>query len=332
VNPIKELFSKRKSRDPIPSMHEIDPDILAKMPLEIQREYAMASTERNDAQTASPPEVVNICQSDSLGSQVDMGVFNDLPADIQHELRQQYLQQTTTVTSSPFISASQLDSKSLLDKTVLDELPVKLQREVRAIIRLNRINKKNEERASPLKRKADVLVVDSPKCELAYDNLPNRSQIDREVYDSLPLEIQNDINAELRKRKIDPPPRIEVDIDSFAKPSLDDAHDIKDVLKHLDNWLTMPIIEYSRDRFRKVSPPSQKDVKEITRYLEGMVEGMFLSETRILLGRCDGGIDVMRDGEDEWVFEEWVEMWKGVKGVVEGCIERKYGGRLKPRK
>jgi hypothetical protein len=149
--------------------------------------------------------------------------------------------------------------------------------------------------------------------------------------DSLPLEIQNDINAEPRKQVVDPLKRVRIDHDSFKRPSLGDACDIKDVLTRLDNWLTVPIIEYSRDK-RKISPPDERDVKEIKMYLERMVEGMFLYEVRVLLDRGDGGVYAFREGEDVWVFDEWVETWNRIKMSVEGCIGRKHGGRLKLRK
>jgi hypothetical protein len=147
VNPIQDLYSKRVNRAPHRDsrMDEIDPDILKQMPLEIQREYAQASSSRNTGTplaypSRNTPDIYEI-EGESLGSQVDMSVFKDLPADIQQEIRQQQAQRSAALSSPPFISASQLNSKSLLDKTVLEELPEKLQREVRAIIRLNRINK-----------------------------------------------------------------------------------------------------------------------------------------------------------------------------------------------
>jgi hypothetical protein len=67
-------------------------------------------------------------------------------------------------------------------------------------------------------------------------------------------------------------------------------------------------------------------------YLERMVEGMFLYEVRVLIDRGDSGVDVFQEGEDVWLFDEWVESWNRIKRSVEGCIERKHGGRFKPRK
>jgi hypothetical protein len=350
VNPIQNLYSKRKQKEPrqdadpnpdssFPRIDEIDPDILRQMPLEIQQEYARASSSRD---TRAPPafpssvdsDVIDLYQIEEeapLGSQIDMSVFQDLPADIQQEIRQQYILSTTSKTSStPIISASQLNSKSLLDKNVLDELPEKIQREVRAIIRLNRIEKRNDaKKISPVKRKAEV-IVEEPMNDPEY-GLPRRSQIDREVYNSLPIEIQNDINAELRKNAISPPTRVMLDNESFKKPMLGDASEIKDVLRRLDEWLTLPIVQYSREN-RQVSPPRKQDVEEIRGYLETMVERMWLSEVKVLMERGDSGVSIFMDGDDAWVFGEWIEAWSRIRKWAEGCIERKYGGRLKPKK
>lgn len=270
INPIQQLYAKNKGKQKLvtrdsQAIDGIDPNILAIMPLDIQQEYAAAmgtsaTSKRVDtngvASASRDPPVGSPGLQESLGSQVDMTVFRNLPLDIQQEIRLQH-QSTTNANqiTSPLIrSASQLFSTKTLDLEVMNQLPEKMQREVRAQIRLNRINKN--------KRQAPIVHPDlTPRPETAfpnYDWIPSRSQIDKSVYDALPFEIQDQINRELMDRAVQPAlssKKVKLDNSiSYARPSLGSCSEMKDVLKVLDNWLTRPIMEYAKSPDQGVRP------------------------------------------------------------------------------
>lgn len=351
-------------------LHDIDERVLAEMPPDIQQEiYAAARLGYSSVSSSSkappgpsfgskqtsagvpnvfikqsvdlPDEPIELLDDDPIlttqfGSRVDMDVFKNLPEDIQTEIREQHAHAPPAQDLPALTSASQLNSADLIDPQVLAQLPEFIKTELKTLIRMNKSKMPAPTAGGPSPHKIQKRAAPPPSrvSEHSSDDMPlRRSQIDRSVFDALPLEVQRQINADLRvtagivAAKAKENAYVYNRLLPLTKPEVKGFSDVKSVIALLDNWMTRPLVEYST--CGSVSPPLHEDVEELKEYLVSMVEELFLSEVCSLVSRGATGVAIFKDGDDRDVFADWINAWDGIEKVVSLRIKEKHGGTIK---
>ena len=147
-----------ESSDLLPSPSQIDASVLDELPADLVQELIDHRTRRKEAQRTSeesskPREIVRELTAFPSPSQIDDQVFNELPSDIRDEITRNRDEKTpsklVTITASqePRFSSQDLNpSPSQVDASVLNCLPIHLQKEIKVHMKEKKLEKDKVER------------------------------------------------------------------------------------------------------------------------------------------------------------------------------------------